>query len=233
MNFNFSALGVDPARITSTLSLTALCILLLCLIAINISLPAPWIAFLAVLIVLVVALAISSESRKVIEIRTSLVDAPLECVVKSSSLPIYVTDHNLIVTLCNDALCRFLGVQRQEIEKRSINALIKCFARIVPEDRREAFLAEQEQLVKEGVLASPDAEIVEIVDRSLLTGATDKRTFEVWIFAHSVYSLDSNELMGTYVIYHPRPMDALKRPARATAGDQVRRKKEDVQRAQA
>jgi len=199
--FNWLKISNVASRITTGYSLAALCIILVAVVISGVDIPEGQrvYAITGLLVATGVFLVILRSPQKVIG-GSDL----LRNVVESSDIPMYVTDENLVVKYCNDALLSVIFTERQAILEKRLEVLIDKFAERVPEERRVDFLEHQNKLTEWLKRDhAPHAEAEEMIDnRDLPKGSRFNGVYQVWIHADKIFSQEHKRRIGLLVFYH-------------------------------
>lgn len=135
----------------------------------------------------------------------NILNADVKTLVNNMYLPVYVTNAEFKVIHCNKEFLSFIGLKYNEVVGKPVLNLIERFAELVPDERREAFIKRQSEVLKDGKKA-PYAEITEIVDFGRRKSIQGRGIYEVLIHALFINSPKDNKELGSVVIYYPKPL---------------------------
>jgi hypothetical protein len=114
--------------------------------------------------------------------------------------PAYLTDEKRIIRHCNKEFQKFIGADPRIVGKH-VNLVVDLFAKIVPENRREAYLEQQRAVLQKGETTT-SGRIVELVDLNLRPSEPNPEMYCVFVQADIIYDFDSKTRpIGSVVTY--------------------------------
>lgn len=138
---------------------------------------------------------------------TSLPESvPIDCYLRATNLPAFVTNEKSVLTACNSHLLEFWNCKREAIIGKSAYLLRDLVGKRVAKPRRDEFKQRQKEII-ENVIGEegPNQNDYELIDNSDLNGSVYEGYYFLWI--HSVQLCDDNRPTGHLVIYHPQKID--------------------------
>jgi hypothetical protein len=144
---------------------------------------------------------LSKEGSVVGRKGADIMSSKLKWFIDCAACPVYITNQHLKVLYCNDHLLSFLGARRELIVGMSVRKIIYYFAKLVPDERQQAFI-DLQATVLESASTVPDAALAEVVDLSNRPPSRYRGMYGVWAQAHFVYSRQQNLPLGSVVLYH-------------------------------
>jgi PAS domain-containing protein len=127
--------------------------------------------------------------------------------IDSSNVPMYLTDHKLIVRRCNESLAQLFDSTKRSLTGCHVSELVRRMAMRVPPTRRRVFLERQGGLVdRMADELAPHSEDSEVIDNRNLPGNSFNGCYKVKIHADKVSAAPHGRVLGLFVFYHLEPI---------------------------
>jgi hypothetical protein len=126
----------------------------------------------------------------------------ISSIIHSSNLPMFFSDHELVLRECNDELASLLNTTVASLLGQPVRVLIEKFANRAPRWRRTEFL--KNNLALADMMAAdlgPHLEAVEFIDNRELIGNRYNGLYRVRIHADKVTAERGGTVLGVFIVY--------------------------------